>query len=246
MALLREKDRVDAPSNLDPIKAVSITKVYPNAYEALSNVSFGAQKNEVFCLLGPNGAGKSTMFDILTGRISSTSGHVQLLNCSSSKHSLAEMTGRVGICLQTNTLWDALTVYQHLKVYARLKRISGSDAREIIQFLLRSLHLEDKAHSRPQQLSGGTKRKLCLAIALIVAPEMLFLDEPSTAMNPISRRQAWSILKAIMKRTQGATILTTHFMEEAELVADKIGESVGLSAFMVFRNPNEREISTLR
>ena len=135
-----------------------------------------------------------------------------------------ESLSQAGVCLQNNSLWEYMTVEQHLKVYAYLKGMSTNEADEIISFLLVSLLLEDDAKKKVCILSGGTKRKLCAAIALLAAPELIFLDEPSTAMDPQSRFQLWKLVKGIMSQTHASTVLTTHFMQEAEQVADKIGK----------------------
>ena len=188
-------------------------------------MTFGVEKNQTFCLLGPNSAGKSTAFGAITSQIKRTDGDIYLNGKLMPRHfSFANKFDQAGMCMQTNTLWDSLTVEQHLKVYAKLKGISKQDSKEIISFLLRALYMDGDAHKQAQQLSGGTKRKLCVAIALIATPELVFLDEATTAMDPMARRQVWNLLKAVMKTTQGTTIITTHYMEEAELVADKIGK----------------------
>ena len=153
-----------------------------------------------------------------------TSGQVTLNGQSlSSVFFSAEPFAKAGICMQTNTLWDKLTVRQHLKVYAILKGLTALESDEVITFLLKSLSMQQDVHKQVWQLSGGTRRKLCAAIALIGAPELVFLDEVSTAMDPMARRQVWTLLRGVMKETQGTTIMTTHYMEEAEMVADKIG-----------------------
>ena len=117
-----------------------------------------------------------------------------------------------------------MTVEQHLKVYASLKGMTADEASETISFLLASLYMTSDANKKVYALSGGTKRKLCAAIALLAAPELIFLDEPSTAMDPLSRRQLWMLVKGIMRKTHGSTVMTTHFMQEAEQVADKVGK----------------------
>ena len=221
----QEQTRVANSSIVDAIQAVGVKKTYSNGLKVLDNLTFGAEKNQTFCLIGPNSAGKSTAFGILTSQIKRTDGDIYLNGRSMSHYfSFVNKFDQAGICMQTNTLWDSLTVEQHLKVYAKLKGLSKQDSQEIISFLLRSLYMDGDANKQVQQLSGGTKRKLCVAIALIATPELVFLDEATTAMDPMARRQVWNLLKAIMKTTQGTTIMTTHYMEEAELVADKIGK----------------------
>ena len=223
-SITQEKIRLADDISNHIIQVKDVQKIHSNKFQALHDLSFGVQKGRIFCLLGPNGAGKSTAFDILTGRISRTSGSVLL-----SGHSLPKQGGashalsQAGLCLQSNSLWEYMTVRQHLSVYASLKGIGGDEANEIISFLLDSLYMKGDANKKVDTLSGGTKRKLCTAIALLAAPELIFLDEPSTAMDPLSRRRLWILVKGIMNRTNGSTVLTTHFMQEAEQVADKVG-----------------------
>ena len=223
--MTQEQNRIVNSFTTDGIQAVGIKKTYSNSLKALDNLTFGAEKNQTFCLLGPNSAGKSTAFGVLTSQIKRTDGDIYLNGKPMSRNlSFTNKFDQAGICMQTNTLWDSLTVEQHLRIYAKLKGLSKQDSQIIISFLLRSLYMDQDAHKQVQQLSGGTKRKLCVAVALIATPELVFLDEATTAMDPMARRQVWNLLKAIMKRTQGTTIMTTHYMEEAELVADKIGK----------------------
>ena len=146
-------------------------------------------RGQIFCLLGPNGAGKSTAFDILTGRIPRTSGDVLLDGHSlSNSGPNGEFLSQAGLCLQNNSLWEYMTVEQHLKVYASLKGITGDEANETISFLLASLYMTDDANKKVDTLSGGTKRKLCAAIALLAAPELIFLDD---------HRLEWTLCRAV-------------------------------------------------
>ena len=201
---------------------LNVQKIYLNKLKALDGISFGVPKDQIFCLLGPNGAGKSTAFDILTGRIPRTAGDILLSGHNLPKRGAHDKAlSQAGVCLQNNSLWGYMTVEQHLRVYAYLKGMSANEANEIISFLLVSLLLIDDAKKKVDTLSGGTKRKLCAAIALLAAPELIFLDEPSTAMDPQSRLQLWMLVKGIMSQTHGSTVLTTHFMQEAEQVSDK-------------------------
>ena len=204
---------------------LNVQKIYSNKVKALDGISFGVPRDQIFCLIGPNGAGKSTAFDILTGRIPRTAGDIFLGGHTLPKRGASDKClSQAGVCLQSNTLWQYMTVEQHLRVYAYLKGMSTDEVNENISFLLVSLLLIDDAKKKVYTLSGGTKRKLCAAIALLAAPELILLDEPSTAMDPQSRFQLWRIVKGIMGQTHGSTVLTTHFMQEAEQVADKIGK----------------------
>ena len=223
-SIVQEKIRLADNTSNHIIQVKDVQKIHSNKFHALHDLSFGVQKGQIFCLLGPNGAGKSTAFDILTGRISRTSGSVLLSGRSLPKQGRdSQALSQAGLCLQSNSLWEYMTVRQHLNVYASLKGINGDEANEIISFLLASFYMTGDANKKVDTLSGGTKRKLCAAIALLAAPKLIFLDEPSTAMDPLSRHRLWILVKGIMNRTNGSTVLTTHFMQEAEQVADKVG-----------------------
>jgi len=214
--------RINSNENQDLIKALEVQKVYPNGFKALQDLSFGVEKGQIFCLLGPNGAGKTTAFEIMTAGIAKTEGLVQLNGYDLSRD-IPEIFYETGVCSQSNTLWDYLTVEQHLRVYAKMKGMKENETTEAIQYLLKALQLEEHAHKGAEELSGGNKRKLCVALCMIGAPKLLFLDEPSTGMDPVARRYLWTLIKEIMKSNKGAMVLTTHYMQEAELVADKLG-----------------------
>ena len=205
--------------NKDMIRLTNVNKKYPKGPKALHNLSFGIEKGQIFCLLGPNGAGKTTTFDILTKKISFDSGQIEF---KGQNFADAKMLPTIGLCPQSNLLWDLLTVEEHLKVYSYIKGISNMD--ENIQFLMRSLGLETHSHKTTSQLSSGTKRKLCVALAVLGAPDIILLDEPTTGVDPIGRNQIWNLLKAICQKKPVTILLSTHYMEDAELVADKLGE----------------------
>jgi len=216
-----EKHRVKSQDNKNLIKAVEVQKVYPNGFKALSDLTFGVESGQIFCLLGPNGAGKTTAFEILTAAIPKTAGDVFLKNQALSRN--LDAFYETGICSQSNTLWDYVSVEQHLEIYARFKGLRGAEIHQAISYLLKALQLEEHAQKGSEQLSGGNKRKLCVAMSMIGAPKLLFLDEPSTGMDPVARRYLWDLIRQVMKQRQGAMVLTTHYMQEAELVGDKLG-----------------------
>ena len=167
-SIAQEKIKLAQSGTDDTIRVAEVQKIYSNQFKALEDLSFTVPKNQIFCLLGPNSAGKSTAFDILTGGMSRTSGDIHL-----SGHSLPKQGGlnkalsQAGICFQNNTLFDYMTPEQHLRVYAELKGMSREEIAEITSFLLTSLYMTDKAKKKVYTLSGGTKRKLCAAIALL-------------------------------------------------------------------------------
>jgi ABC-type multidrug transport system ATPase subunit len=126
----------------------------------------------------------------------------------------------IGVCPQQNVLWDALTVYEHLEIFGRLKGISRKDMKKCIMDMINEVGLTEKVHSPSKTLSGGQKRKLCVAIAFIGDPKVVFLDEPTSGMDVNSRRSTWDIIKRFKK--DRVIILTTHFMDEADLLSDRI------------------------
>lgn len=184
---------------------------------AVDAVSFRAYRGQVTALLGHNGAGKSTTFAMLTGLTAPTDGDAIICQHSILTN-LDAIRRHLGLCPQYNTLFDKLTVREHLKLFCKLKGRSFDPTQA--DALLDSLELGDKANSLTMTLSGGMKRKLSLAIALIGGSEVVVLDEPTAGMDPGARHAAWSLLQ---REKAGRTVLlTTHYMEEADLLGDRI------------------------
>jgi ABC-2 type transport system ATP-binding protein len=183
--------------------------------EAVRGVSFEVAAGEVFCLLGPNGAGKTTIVEILEGYRTRTGGEVSVLGVDPAVGS-RELRERVGIVLQSCGVQDALTVGELLEMYGRYHR-RRRRAGELIELV----ELDAKRDTRAAQLSGGQRRRLDLALALVGDPDLVFLDEPTTGFDPQARRQAWATIRALCEL--GKTIfLTTHFMDEAQTLADRV------------------------
>ena len=218
----KEKERLRNKQNNDLIKVMDLQKVYPNGYQALHDVSFGVEEGQIFGLLGPNGAGKSTTFNILSAVIPRSSGSVKLLNREIDQ-GIYEVFDQVGVCPQINPLWNELTTVDHLKVIAQMKGVDTEDIPTLIDYFLNALELKKFAKTKAGGLSGGNKRKLCVAMCLIGAPKIQFLDEPSTGVDPIARKYLWNCLKESMKGRKGSMILTTHYMQEAESISNKLG-----------------------
>ena len=194
---------------------MGVQKVYPNGFKALYDLSFGVEKGQILCILGPNGAGKSTTFDVLTQKIPITSGYIERLHPSL----------KIGLCNQTNTLWEGLSVIENLNIYACIKGLTNNEANESIEYLLDALSLDQYRKKKVMELSEGTKRKLNVALCVLGAPDLILLDEPTTGVDPIGRSQIWSLLKALVKKKECAVIMSTHYMEDAELIADKLGNN---------------------
>lgn len=219
----------------DPIKIMKIQKTYENGFQALKGISFGVQNGQIFGLLGPNGAGKSTTFNISTALIPKTSGNVFLKN-EELKTGLMTIFQDVGICPQFDCLWEHLTPSEHLYLFGRMKGLKGSELKEVVEYFIFSMQLENFKlffkylnllkiirNTKAVNLSGGNKRKLCVANALIGGPDLQFFDEPSTGLDPIAKRYLWDTLQNSLKCRNSAIVLTTHSMTEAEFLCHRIG-----------------------
>jgi len=216
-----ELQRLISRKNSDIIKVLELEKTYSNGYKAIDNLSFGVEQGQILCLLGVNGAGKTTCFEILTNHLPKTSGTVKIQG--QQIPDFYKNSNQIGVCAQTNTLWKSLTLQQHLWIYAKIRGFKGQEAEQVIQYLLDALQLESYSQQKIAELSQGTQRKLCVALSVITAPKILFLDEPSTGVDPVGRAQIWELVNKVSKAKQCAIVLTTHYMQEAELIGDKLG-----------------------
>jgi ABC-2 type transport system ATP-binding protein len=202
------------------IKIKELTKQFKDI-TAVSGVSLEIHKGEIFGLLGPNGAGKTTIIRMLSGLARPTGGKAQIANYDIVKDSV-KVRRIVGVVPQSNVLDRELTVKQNLIYHAKLHSMKKSDYEKSITKVLELVGMKDRQDSDPLTLSGGMKRRLTIAKALVHEPEVLFLDEPTTGLDPQSKRALWDRIQALSKK--GITmILTTHYMEEAELLCDRIG-----------------------
>ena len=197
------------------IEVENLTKRYGD-FPAVDGISFNVRKGEVFALLGPNGAGKTTTVEIIDTIRKPTSGKVTLLgmDVTKKKHKLVP---RIGVLPQGFSSFDKITVRETLQYYSRLFRRRTADIDELIELA----NLKDKTGEHYKDLSGGLKQRLGIAIALVNEPEVVFLDEPTTGLDPRARREVWDVLLGLKEK--GTTVvLTTHYMEEAELLADTV------------------------
>ncbi|MGZ4303716.1 MAG: ABC transporter ATP-binding protein [Solirubrobacteraceae bacterium] len=196
------------------IEVTDLRKAYGEV-EAVRGVSFEVSRGEVFCLLGPNGAGKTTTVEILEGYRLRSAGDVRVLGYEPAAGE-RELREAVGIVLQQCGVQQDLTVRELVEMYGRYHE-RGLPPDEVIGLV----ELTEKRHVRAKNLSGGQRRRLDLALALVGDPELIFLDEPTTGFDPAARRQAWSTIKSLCEL--GKTIfLTTHFMDEAQALADRV------------------------
>ncbi len=196
------------------VEVRELAKSYGDVH-AVRGVSFEIVRGEVFCLLGPNGAGKTTTVEILEGYRHRNGGEVRVLGLDPA-HAARELRERVGIVLQECGVQDHLTVAELVEMYGRY-HVRSRPVDEVIEIV----ELGEKRNTRAGQLSGGQRRRLDLALALVGDPDLIFLDEPTTGFDPAARRHAWSTVRTLCDL--GKTIfLTTHYMEEAQALASRV------------------------
>jgi len=183
--------------------------------DAVNGLDLEIRPGECFGLLGPNGAGKTTTFEILEGLLEASSGDVEVLGMRWGQHD-GELRQRIGISLQETLFPEKLTVYETLVLFRSFYR-SGHDPEEVIQ----EVALTEKARSWVGKLSGGQKQRLAVACALVGNPDLLFLDEPTTGLDPQSRRQLWDTIRRLGEQGR-TTLLSTHYMDEAERLCNRV------------------------
>lgn len=206
---------------MNAIEVTNLVKTY-NDKVAVNDISFTVEEGSFFAFLGANGAGKSTTIEILCTLRQATTGEVTVAG-----HSLGTLKGNehirrsIGIVFQQNLLDDYLTVYENIRHRGRFYQQSKKEFEENYAFVNHYLKLDDIAHKRYEKLSGGQRRRADIARALIHRPHILFLDEPTTGLDPQTRRFVWNAVRTLCQETNMTIFLTTHYMEEAA-VADKI------------------------
>src|SRR6202166_2310455 len=193
----------------------NLRKTYDGKLEAVCGLNLEIQTGECFGLLGPNGAGKTTTIEILEGLLEPTSGEVSILG-HSWRENAREMREWLGISLQETRLSEKLSVRETLELFASFYREPRS-----CDEVLEQLQLTEKADAWVGKLSGGQRQRLAVATALVCNPKILFLDEPTTGLDPQSRRQLWEIIRGF-QRAGGTVLLTTHYMDEAERLCDRL------------------------
>jgi ABC-2 type transport system ATP-binding protein len=191
-----------------------LTKAY-GEFQAVKDISFEVYEGEVFGLLGPNGAGKTTTIEICEGLTAADSGTVELLGLDW-RNDADELRQRIGVQLQETQFPDKLTVEETLRLFRSFYRRGLS-----VDESIRTAQLEEKRGGRVGTLSGGQKQRLAMACALVGDPELLFLDEPTTGLDPQARRHLWDLVDEL-KQAGRTIILTTHYMEEAERLCDRV------------------------
>jgi len=236
-----EEERVvSGRASDDAIRLEHIRKVYNKAETraccsgeinkpkvAVRDLSFGVPKGECFGFLGINGAGKTSTMNMLTGNFLPSSGNAWLYGLDIKTQQL-EVRAKLGYCPQHDALLDLLTVREHLELFGRIKGVPEKHLSRFVEAVIDEMDLKAFANKLAGRLSGGNKRKLSVGIATIGRPPIVFLDEPSTGMDPVARRYMWEVIERISQQdSQCAVVLTTHSMEECEALCGRIGIMVG-------------------
>jgi len=204
---------------VDIVTAQGLIKDY-NGLRAVNGVDFAIRQGECFGFLGPNGAGKTTVMRVISCFLPPTAGSVTVFGMDVARDP-SMIKSRIGVMPQDNNLDPDLSVFENLIVYARYFDIRKKDAIRLARVLLDFVEIQDKANVKIEQLSGGMKHRLLLARALVNNPDLLILDEPTTGLDPHSRRAVWDKLNHLKFRNT-TLLLTTHYMEEAEKLCDRV------------------------
>ncbi|KAF8976612.1 hypothetical protein BGZ46_008121 [Entomortierella lignicola] len=217
-----ERNRVRTQYNPEktPLIIQNLFHRYPGKVEpALRGMTFGVETDTVLGLLGPNGAGKSTLIHLLTGLYSPTSGTAYVAGANI-RTDMATVHSKIGVCPQHDILWGDLTVADHLLFYSRLRGIPPNLEQQAVTYAIASVSLTKFRDRQVKGLSGGEKRRVSIAISLLGDNSVIFLDEPSTGLDPAVRRVIWDIINRV--KVNRTIVLTTHSMEEADILSDKI------------------------
>jgi len=205
-----------------PMVAVNaLRKTYPGGIEALKGISFDVWPGEILGMLGPNGAGKTTTIGILTTTIRPTGGTAVIAGHDVVKESLA-VRGAIGVAFQESVLDNEFSALENLRLHARLWRVPRDEANRRITRLLAAMELSDRANDGVRTLSGGMRRRLEIARALLSNPRILFLDEPTLGLDPAVRQGIWEAIERLRTDYGVTVVLSTHYLEEAERVCDRV------------------------
>ena len=219
-----ERNRVTQDSSrFDVMRVVNVSKVVKGMFgkkTAVDRISFAVARGECFGLLGVNGAGKTTLFRMLTGQVRPSSGK-SVINRMKVSRLISDSSQFIGYCPQADALDEVLTPRQHLTVYAELRGVPTIHISRVVVDSLTRFQLVLHADMPSRSLSRGTKRKLCLAIAMLGSPQIMLLDEPTSGMDPMSRRCLWNNIQDAI-RERRSVLLTTHTMEECDILCSRL------------------------
>jgi ABC-2 type transport system ATP-binding protein len=217
---LETQDDIEKESTL-PLMVRDLHKRYKNGAWANRGITLDIQPVEILGILGPNGAGKTTLVRQITTELLPTSGQVRIMGRDAVTEP-NEVKALLGIVPQEATLFEYLTVRQHLRIFGKLRGLTPKNAAVRADELTVGLRLEEYRDTPISSLSGGMRRRILIGLAALAHPPLMVLDEPTTGLDPQSRRDLWSLLRSY--REQGSSVLlTTHYMEEAEALCDRVG-----------------------
>ena len=199
----------------------NVHKVYNNTC-VVNDLSLSIEPGEIFGLLGPNGAGKSTTIRMLTTLAQQTQGDIVVAGYDVSRQA-QQVRSHIGVVLQQVSVDADMSVWENMEFHGRMHHIPSAPRKEAIRRWLHYVELSDRAQDKVKTLSGGMKRRLQIARALLHEPTILFLDEPTVGLDPQTRRRLWEIIKGLNKERGMTMLLTTHYMEEVEYLCDRIG-----------------------
>jgi ABC-2 type transport system ATP-binding protein len=214
--------RSDGPPPRVAVEARGLSKTYPTGTVALRDLTLSVAEGEVFGLLGPNGAGKSTSIGILTTLVTPTAGAASVGGIDV-RHDPLAVRRRIGVVFQDSVLDNEFTVAENLRLHARLWGLSADDGAHRTRSLLDQLGLADRTDDGVRTLSGGLRRRVEIARGLLAHPRVLFLDEPTVGLDPTVRAEIWRLIAELRNREGVTVVLTTHYLEEAESVCDRVG-----------------------
>jgi len=231
-----DEENSETKSRESLLKVQDVYHIYPDGTQAVKGISFSVKDGEVLSYLGANGAGKSTTMGMLCGTLDITFGDA-LVNGFSITRDRVRARRNLGICMQSDVIWDDISIIDHLYIFARLRGLKGDSLKQDVERMVDSLGFPEKAHSAAGTLSGGQKRRLCVGISMVGGNSVVYLDEPTAGLDPVSRRQLWELVQR--NRTGRAILLTTHFMDEADVLGDRIAivkegrlRAIGSSRFL--------------
>jgi ABC-2 type transport system ATP-binding protein len=205
----------------DPIVAEELVKVYGGSLRAVDGVSFRIRDGELFGFLGPNGAGKTTTVQMLTANLRPTSGRATVAGLDVTHHA-SDVKRRIGLVFQESTADGDLTGRENMELQAALYSVPTSDARRRIDSLLEQMQVADAADRPVRTYSGGMRRRLELAVGIVHAPKLLFLDEPTLGLDPQGRAGFWRYIQSLRKELGLTVFLTTHYLDEADNLCDRL------------------------
>lgn len=206
------------------LKVQDLRKTFENGFKAVNGINVKMYNGQIFALLGHNGAGKTTTISMLTGLITSTSGSAEVFGTDIFED-MSTIRQFMGVCPQHDILFDLLTPEEHLEIFCDFKGVPRAEQPEQIKKMLIDVDVYHHKDTVAENLSGGSKRKLSVAIALIGGSKLVLLDEPTSGMDLSARRKLWNMLKNYKQNR--IIILTTHYMDEADILGDRIGIMTG-------------------